>query len=80
MLIVSIVLGISVYAFYVAVGRSFAPAIQRRQGSSYHRAAGGKVLPCTSAHASVGLLIGFIILWLMFMWSYGAVSWALLRN
>ncbi|EIW71033.1 hypothetical protein TREMEDRAFT_37516 [Tremella mesenterica DSM 1558] len=53
---VLILLGLSIWVFYVVVGRICAKSIQRR--GRFGRAAG------------VGILIGFVVLWLMNMWNY----------
>ncbi|KAL1413277.1 hypothetical protein Q8F55_001032 [Vanrija albida] len=56
--VVGIVLGLSAWAFYVGVARVCAPAIRKWPNAGFSRAAG------------IGTLVAFVILWLMFMWSY----------
>ncbi|WOO76972.1 uncharacterized protein LOC62_01G000578 [Vanrija pseudolonga] len=56
--VVGIVLGLSAWAFYVGVARVCAPAIREWPNAGFSRAAG------------IGTLVAFVVLWLMFMWSY----------
>ncbi len=57
----SFVLALAVWAAYVAIGRTFVPAIQHRPGAAFSRGVG------------IGLLVAFLILYIMFIWSYLAV-------
>lgn len=59
---VVIVFALIIWCYYVFVGRLIAPMLQRRRSSS------GTVVG--SVGEGVGLLIGFNVLWAMFVWSY----------
>ncbi|ORY21741.1 DHHC palmitoyltransferase-domain-containing protein [Naematelia encephala] len=57
-LAVFICFGLGVWSFYVVVGRVCTPMIQRRSSTGYSRGIGA------------GTLVIFVVLWLMFGWSY----------
>lgn len=60
-IVVLFVLALTVWEGYVAIGRTFVPAIQHRPGAAY------------SSGVGIGLLVAFLILYIMFVWSYLAV-------
>ena len=70
---------LTIWSFYVVVGRVCAPAIQGRSSQGYSVGAGGEYR-CSKRTRdelmvdAVGTMIGFVILWLMFSWSYMKVS------
>ncbi|KLT43515.1 zf-DHHC-domain-containing protein [Cutaneotrichosporon oleaginosum] len=55
---VRFVLALAVWVCYVAIGRTFVPAIRRHPNAAYSRTVG------------IGLLVAFIVLFIVFMWTY----------
>nr|ODO04468.1 vacuolar protein [Cryptococcus depauperatus CBS 7855] len=56
--VIFIVFGLVVWSFYVVVGRACTPIIRKRSSSGMRRSIGA------------GVLAAFILLWLLFVWSY----------
>ncbi|CAK9785590.1 unnamed protein product [Cutaneotrichosporon oleaginosum] len=61
------VLALAVWVCYVAIGRTFVPAIRRHPNAAYSRTVG------------IGLLVAFIVLFIVFMWTYLTVMLAAVR-
>jgi uncharacterized membrane protein len=72
----SILIALVIWSFYVVVGRICAPAIQRQSAASWSRATGGEYIGFEEKHAdgSAGTMVGYVVLWLLFAWSYLKVS------
>jgi hypothetical protein len=72
----SILIALVIWSFYVVVGRIGAPAIQRKSAASWSRATGGGFTGIEEepADSSAGTMVGYVVLWLLFAWSYLKVS------